>query len=1111
MLMMACVQKCASKDWRDYTGKCAHNTSAKALTHELLAQGYEAYKDIECVPAYLFCQFEHLRPTTHPTNECAAGRGYGSKEVEISGLLSSLLHIEFMAFHDFAGKITWSADCPNLKELGEEVFSSSFSSAASTVTFETPMTPLETIGLGAFKDFKGEIAFNATFPKLKEVGFEAFYRASNPTSSVVLDNALLLMTIGEEAFSYFKGNVQLVGEFPRLSSIGDLAFAHASNSASRVEIKCRSDEGLRVGTWHAFDGTRVPDGEQVKCIAATSTASTTTATITTTTTKQPSCYPHLAFAPPPTQPQPSEPPAWSAASADDLITGWPKYLPVNEPVVLDGLFDDFFQKNVSVVREKYTDECLAEYPGLKSTTNPAALDPNALSHQLRWTKGNTGSTVANNDPSVVGQPPPEGLTKELTIAGSGKIVWLPQEVGSYTMWLLGGFSDFSGGRDPTLQTQTLFGTDSATTEKDDQIVLAVWNVEITEKQAFKVTSFARATQDDNGTPYSRNNGYTNIHPPTKDRNGSDGVQDVQLDCAANTTYKVAPINSSTVLTTTQTKGSELQYSLRNAPNGFFVDGSNGEILAVPSEPTFQNGTANASGIVIAELVATNPSTNGGGDVVVQNISIRVRNKDEANLKHGPNREGCKNGGSPVDDIPFDNHFRCDCSQTRYSGENCEKNDGTDGSTVVGVSAAAAVVLGIIFLQLRQSYLTKKDAKAALLRAFRAYGLLPPGASSHDQQGAISINSGDLVGVTMTPNAAFVGLDAITALPLSDPTSDAVPLLDIAAPYATAGYAADQLVYDDDGDSDDDGVDGGGKATAAPVPIVATTALGAVNQTYLVSDDKGLSKFVAPTISLGKSTLAAKGLDTLLGIDPKTYMHVKRKVKVMLKEFAKSGTPEDNRNITTLLNGTYKHPPNSDGSPLTAEEIRGQAITMEELMLSDSVMGAGLERHHVLALRLYTTSSFRSINNPMRQSPPVLPHPFAATLYYISDALSKLRELQGKDLAVRNESQVFWRGMKDLQIADTFVRTGGSEMACMSTTSSRQVAEDFARSKSPLLFKFVSTSFMSHGADISFLSVYPGEKEVLYPPLTYLRPIRLYKETIGGTEFQVAEVEPVFPK
>ena len=71
--------------------------------------------------------------------------------------------------------------------------------------------------------------------------------------------------------------------------------------------------------------------------------------------------------------------------------------------------------------------------------------------------------------------------------------------------------------------------------------------------------------------------------------------------------------------------------------------------------------------------------------------------------------------------------------------------------------------------------------------------------------------------------------------------------------------------------------------------------------------------------------------------------------------------------------------------------------------------------------------------------------------------------------------------------------------------------EFALSKSPLLFKFVSNSFMSHGADISFLSVYPGEKEVLYPPLTYLRPIKVSEETIGATVYKIVEVEPVFPK
>eukprot|EP00729_Bicosta_minor_P001247 gene1247-11025_t len=76
-----------------------------------------------------------------------------------------------------------------------------------------------------------------------------------------------------------------------------------------------------------------------------------------------------------------------------------------------------------------------------------------------------------------------------------------------------------------------------------------------------------------------------------------------------------------------------------------------------------------------------------------------------------------------------------------------------------------------------------------------------------------------------------------------------------------------------------------------------------------------SKFVAPTICLGESTLATKGLDVLLGVDPKTYMHVKNKVKVMLKEFAKNGTEEDIQNINTLLQGTYVNPVQEAGIQL----------------------------------------------------------------------------------------------------------------------------------------------------------------------------------------------------
>ena len=74
---------------------------------------------------------------------------------------------------------------------------------------------------------------------------------------------------------------------------------------------------------------------------------------------------------------------------------------------------------------------------------------------------------------------------------------------------------------------------------------------------------------------------------------------------------------------------------------------------------------------------------------------------------------------------------------------------------------------------------------------------------------------------------------------------------------------------------------------------------------------------------------------------------------------------------------------------------------------------------------------------------------------------------------------------------------------------QDVAVNFALSALPLIFKFETKDFTSRGADISFLSVYPHEKEALYPPLTYLRSVKTEKETLGGTEMLVATVEPVF--
>ena len=68
--------------------------------------------------------------------------------------------------------------------------------------------------------------------------------------------------------------------------------------------------------------------------------------------------------------------------------------------------------------------------------------------------------------------------------------------------------------------------------------------------------------------------------------------------------------------------------------------------------------------------------------------------------------------------------------------------------------------------------------------------------------------------------------------------------------------------------------------------------------------------------------------------------------------------------------------------------------------------------------------------------------------------------------------------------------------------------NFAASALPLVFRFVTKDFMTRGADISFLSVYPTEQEALYPPLTYLRCLEMKMETLSGVQLLVATVEPM---
>ena len=89
-------------------------------------------------------------------------------------------------------------------------------------------------------------------------------------------------------------------------------------------------------------------------------------------------------------------------------------------------------------------------------------------------------------------------------------------------------------------------------------------------------------------------------------------------------------------------------------------------------------------------------------------------------------------------------------------------------------------------------------------------------------------------------------------------------------------------------------------------------------------------------------------------------------KAIEREFRAGGKPEDKENFRKVCSGAW-----------------GDGKTLEMLAEHADAKTAKLGKHHVLALRMYTTSSFACINEPLRQEPPERPHPFAATTCGVS--------------------------------------------------------------------------------------------------------------------------------
>jgi tRNA A-37 threonylcarbamoyl transferase component Bud32 len=192
------------------------------------------------------------------------------------------------------------------------------------------------------------------------------------------------------------------------------------------------------------------------------------------------------------------------------------------------------------------------------------------------------------------------------------------------------------------------------------------------------------------------------------------------------------------------------------------------------------------------------------------------------------------------------------------------------------------------------------------------------------------------------------------------------------------------------------------------------------------------------------------------------------------------------------------------------------LSLRDFCAKDEARAVELQEEHVLALRLYTSNSYISINDPLRKGEK--PHPFAATTWYVAEALRLLRGARAKDGI---KMRAFWRGLDNMGAEEDFFKEGGTEMGCMSTTEDEAVARNFAKvlgftkegeeQHNPLLLKVETTSHMDCGSDISWLSMYPEEKEVLFPPLTYLKPESMSGQAVGSDphDCTVITVRPQF--
>ena len=273
-----------------------------------------------------------------------------------------------------------------------------------------------------------------------------------------------------------------------------------------------------------------------------------------------------------------------------------------------------------------------------------------------------------------------------------------------------------------------------------------------------------------------------------------------------------------------------------------------------------------------------------------------------------------------------------------------------------------------------------------------------------------------------------------------------------------------------------------------------------------------------------------GLSYFLGVEDHKVQSAKIKgLEELEREILASGDEEVISNMKYVLHDVASERQYSNG----IRDLNNSGKRLQDFVNHPIAKKYQLREEHVAALRIYTTSAFRSINGPLRRNQSVsvheqekAPHPFPVTVTLIDDAIKRLRASTANTFERKSQQSLssssndleenvhtyLWRGIKNTKISEDFLQgnKGGTELGLMSTTQDLKIAIEYSKSLegNALLFKFKIDNIKQFGANIAWLSAFPTEEEILYPPLTFLQPTgRVETTTINGLAFTTVEIEP----